>query len=106
MKSLSEISSSAAGEEKPPQMPSDHGLSTNRPWPQTDHPALQVATGGYEVVMFMLGGPWDVAAPALIVEEAGGTFTDVNGRRDIFSGTALFSNGKVHDAALRTTAAV
>ena len=36
MKSLSEISSSATGEEKPPLMPTDQGFPENRPWPHTD----------------------------------------------------------------------
>ena len=70
------------------------------PVPHAEHPALQVASGGYEVALFFLGGPWDLAAPALIVEEAGGRFTDAKGRYDLFSGSALFSNGHVHDAVL------
>ena len=36
MRSLSEISSCAAGEEKPPLMPTDHGSLANRPWPHTE----------------------------------------------------------------------
>jgi histidinol-phosphatase len=74
------------------------------PGPHTEHPALQVASGGYEVVLFFLGGPWDLAAPALIVEEAGGRFTDARGRKDLFSGSALFSNGHLHDAVLELIA--
>ena len=70
------------------------------PVPHTEHPALQVASGGYEIALFFLGGPWDLAAPALIVEEAGGKFTDAKGRKDLFSGSALFSNGHLHDAVL------
>jgi histidinol-phosphatase len=70
------------------------------PIPHVEHPALQVASGGYEVVLFFLGGPWDLAAPALLVEEAGGRFTDANGRNDLFSGSALFTNGHLHDAVL------
>jgi histidinol-phosphatase len=66
-----------------------------------DHPALQLAAGGYEIVVFYLAGPWDLAAPSIIVEEAGGRFTDLDGRRDLFGGTAVFSNGRLHDEALR-----
>ena len=40
---------------------------------------------------------------AVIVEEAGGRFTDISGRRDVFTGTAVFSNGNVHDEVLRLT---
>jgi histidinol-phosphatase len=76
------------------------------PSPLTDHPALQVAAGGYELAVFLIGGPWDVAAPSVIVEEAGGRFTDLSGRPDVFSGTAIFSNGTVHDNVLRLTGLV
>jgi len=50
--------------------------------------------------MFFLMGPWDIAAPALIVEEAGGRFSDFSGRFSIRSGSAVFSNGAVHDDVL------
>jgi histidinol-phosphatase len=36
-----------------------------------------------------------------VVEEAGGRFTDLDGRHLITSGTAIFSNGLLHDAVLR-----
>jgi histidinol-phosphatase len=67
------------------------------------HPALAVASGDYELAVFFVAGPWDLAAPALVVEEAGGRFTDLGGRKLITSGTAVFSNGLVHEAALRIT---
>lgn len=44
--------------------------------------------------------PWDLAPVKLLVEEAGGRFTDFRGTPSVYSGTALASNGKVHDAAL------
>ena len=44
--------------------------------------------------------PWDLAACKILVEEAGGRFTDVDGRRTIYTSTALATNGRVHDAAL------
>jgi fructose-1,6-bisphosphatase/inositol monophosphatase family enzyme len=69
--------------------------------PHVNHPALQVAAGDYELALFFLAGPWDIAAPALIVEEAGGRFTDLGGHPELTSGTALFSNGHIHDAVLR-----
>ena len=43
---------------------------------------------------------WDVAAPLVIVEEAGGRVTDFAGVRRADGGTALCSNGLLHDAAL------
>ena len=72
-----------------------------KPESHIDHPALQVAAGGYELAVFLIAGPWDIAAPALIVEEAGGRFTDLEGRRDLTSGTAVFSNGLIHEDALK-----
>jgi histidinol-phosphatase len=43
---------------------------------------------------------WDVAAPSIVVEEAGGRMTDFEGRRRIDSGTVLGSNGLLHDELL------
>ena len=43
---------------------------------------------------------WDLAAPQVIVEEAGGRFTDLAGCRGADGGDALASNGPLHDAAL------
>lgn len=44
--------------------------------------------------------PWDVAAGALIVEEAGGSVTDLAGGGDFLDGDIAASNGKVHRALL------
>ena len=45
--------------------------------------------------------PWDIAAGALLVTEAGGTVTGANGRPfDVFQGHVLASNGRVHRAML------
>ena len=71
------------------------------PLPHQNHPAIQVAEGGYELAVFFTGGPWDIAAPAIVVEEAGGRFSDLSGGRSLRTGAALFSNGKIHDAALK-----
>jgi histidinol-phosphatase len=59
-----------------------------------------VAEGKAEIYAELDLKPWDVAACKLIVEEAGGRFTDWQGRPTIYSGTALATNGRVHDAAL------
>ena len=46
--------------------------------------------------------PWDVAAGALIVEEAGGRVTDFRGREfSIYSREILASNGRIHQAMVR-----
>jgi histidinol-phosphatase len=65
------------------------------------HPALHVAAGKLEVAVFFMGGPWDIAAPALVVSEAGGRFSDLEGGTSIARRGALFSNGHVHEAALK-----
>jgi histidinol phosphatase-like enzyme (inositol monophosphatase family) len=49
--------------------------------------------------------PWDMCAPAAIVREAGGRFTDLDGQDTIHGGGALASNGRVHDALLALIAA-
>ncbi len=43
---------------------------------------------------------WDLAALSVLVEEAGGRFTDLSGRRGPAGGSAVSSNGPVHDAVL------
>lgn len=65
-----------------------------------DHPALRVAAGEIELAAFFMGGPWDVAAPAIVVREAGGRFSDLHGGTSIARGGGLFSNGRVHEHAL------
>lgn len=51
-------------------------------------------------------GPWDCAAGALIVSEAGGTVTGYRGEPfDPFVGEAVASNGLIHQAMLDTIAA-
>jgi len=49
--------------------------------------------------------PWDVAAPALLIAEAGGRFTDWSGAPSFESGYAIASNRLVHDEVLRAMAA-
>jgi histidinol-phosphatase len=43
---------------------------------------------------------WDLAAPQVIVEEAGGTFTDLAGVPTAAGGSALATNGLLHEQAL------
>ena len=47
---------------------------------------------------------WDLAAVQVIVEEAGGRFSDAAGERRIDSGTAVTSNGLLHAELLRSVA--
>jgi histidinol-phosphatase len=59
-----------------------------------------VAEGAAEVMVEVGPYSWDLAAPSIIVEEAGGTFTDIHGVRSIHSGHALATNGLSHDEVL------
>ena len=73
--------------------------SITNPVPAEDHPALQVAFGGYDLAVFFAAGPWDLAAPSIVVEEAGGKFTDIAGLPTL-TGGGVFSNGRIHAAAI------
>jgi histidinol-phosphatase len=63
-----------------------------------------VAEGKAEVCLEVELKPWDVAAVKVLVEEAGGRLTDFKGRPDIYGGTVLASNGRLHDQALHLLA--
>ena len=54
-----------------------------------------VATGRADVMLDPLMNVWDCAALLPVLEEAGGTFTDWQGRRTIHSGNALATNGRL-----------
>jgi histidinol-phosphatase len=59
-----------------------------------------VAEGGAEIMLDPVVSVWDLAAPLVIVEEAGGRFTDFAGNRTAEGGDAIGTNGLVHEAAL------
>ena len=59
-----------------------------------------VAEGKAEIYVEVDLKPWDLAPCKIVVEEAGGRFTDLNGAPTIYSGHALATNGRLHDAAL------
>jgi len=48
---------------------------------------------------------WDLAALQIIVEEAGGTFTDLTGKATPDGGSVVCTNGRVHDEVLGLLAA-
>jgi histidinol-phosphatase len=60
-----------------------------------------VAEGKAELYVEVDLKPWDLAPCKIVVEEAGGRFTDVAGRPTIYSGNAVVSNGRLHDTALK-----
>lgn len=65
------------------------------------HGPLLVAEGRTAASVHLWGGPWDHAAFVVLVEEAGGRFSDLWGGRRIDTGTAVFSNGVVHEEVRR-----
>jgi histidinol-phosphatase len=56
-----------------------------------------LAEGAAEAVVEVDLSAWDMAAPLVLIEEAGGRVTDFAGRRLIDSGTLLATNGLLHD---------
>jgi histidinol-phosphatase len=60
-----------------------------------------VASGKLDLAVNLLDKPWDCASSACIIAEAGGVFTDISGERSIHNGSALLSNGYLHEEALR-----
>jgi histidinol-phosphatase len=61
---------------------------------------MLVAEGAAEIALDPAVSLWDLAAPQVIVEEAGGRFTDLGGARRANGGSGLATNGLVHEAAL------
>ncbi len=59
-----------------------------------------VAEGAIDLAAEPIVNPWDVAAIQVLVQQAGGRFTDLDGVARYDGGTALSSNGLLHDAAL------
>lgn len=59
-----------------------------------------VAQGQGEIYLENGLKPWDIAANKIIVEEAGGKLTDLEGRESIYSDSALATNGKLHQHVL------
>ncbi len=45
--------------------------------------------------------PYDLAATKICIEEAGGKLTNLEGKDTIYSGTALITNGKLHNKILK-----
>ncbi|MPZ97041.1 MAG: histidinol-phosphatase [Propionibacteriales bacterium] len=61
---------------------------------------MLVAEGAVDIAVEPELEVYDMAALAVIVEEAGGMFTSLAGRRGPYGGNALTTNGKLHDQAL------
>lgn len=59
-----------------------------------------VATGRADVMLDPRMNPWDCAALIPILQEAGGRFTDWQGRVTVDGGNAVSTNGALHDEIL------
>jgi histidinol-phosphatase len=96
-----------------------HSWRKHRPGPQFDTLAhrvwrtrgvgdfwmhVLVAEGVFDLAAEPVVSLWDLAAVKIIVEEAGGRFTDLSGVARADGGSALSTNGVLHDAALAALA--
>jgi histidinol-phosphatase len=61
---------------------------------------MLVAEGASEIALDPEVSVWDLAALLVIIEEAGGRFTDFTGARRVDGRDGIATNGLVHDAAL------
>jgi histidinol-phosphatase len=62
---------------------------------------MLVAEGAMDIAAECIVSLWDLAAVQIVVEEAGGRFTDLAGKAHPDGGSALSTNGLLHDEALR-----
>jgi len=58
-----------------------------------------VATGRVDLMVDPMLGSWDAAALKVVVEEAGGTFTDLAGNATHLGGSGMSTNGALFDIA-------
>ena len=61
---------------------------------------MLLAEGAVDACVETVANLWDLAAPKLIVDEAGGRLTDLSGDDRADGGNALATNGRLHDAVL------
>ncbi len=61
---------------------------------------MLVAEGAVDVSVEPVAAIWDLAPLKVIVEEAGGRFTGLDGQARIDCGNALATNGHLHDTAM------
>jgi fructose-1,6-bisphosphatase/inositol monophosphatase family enzyme len=69
--------------------------------------AALVAAGKFDSAIYAKAHPWDAAAGALLVTEAGGKVSDLKGRPQRYDRTVagtVFSNGLLHDELVAITA--
>lgn len=62
---------------------------------------MLVAQGSGEAALDPVVQPWDIAPIKIILEEAGGEFSSFSGNLSIYDGTAISSNGTIHQEIIR-----
>lgn len=68
--------------------------------PNDEYSSVSVARGRADVFLASDGGPWDRAPFVLLVEEAGGRVSDLEGRSRFDRTPILATNGLLHDECL------
>jgi histidinol-phosphatase len=68
--------------------------------PHQGHAFLALAAGVVDVALQTGSNPWDYAPLKVIVEEAGGRFSDFRGGPRIDTGQVVATNGRIHDETL------
>ena len=68
------------------------------PWSQQ----MKVAEGDLDACIWFCGDTWDHAAPSVIVQEAGGRFSDHLGGSRLDTRTGLYSNSLCHNQILNS----
>jgi len=61
---------------------------------------MLVAEGAVEAAVDWVSKPWDLAPLGIIVEEAGGKSTTIDGERTIYKGRFVSTNGILHEQVL------
>jgi fructose-1,6-bisphosphatase/inositol monophosphatase family enzyme len=59
-----------------------------------------VATGRADAMIDPVAELWDLAAPAVVVAEAGGRFSGLDSRPGAGAGSGLGTNGHLHEALI------
>ncbi len=62
---------------------------------------MLVAEGAIECAVDWISKPWDLSPLGIIVEEAGGKATTVDGERTIYKGRFVSTNGLLHEEVLK-----
>lgn len=61
----------------------------------------QILKGNIDIDLIGTGQIYDFAAPAILVEEAGGKFSDFQGKFSLTSNNAVFTNGLLHNKVIK-----